>query len=236
MICAAGNGLKNFGTLQNISLNLPRYSYLSKNEDNFMEIIREKMNMCSIIFKKKYEIIEKRLKSKHLPLCSSFIKDHELPFKLENQNLAFNFIGLNEAVKYLTDYELHEKLEAFNLGIKIITEMKTMCDELSQKNGRKYILQENVSTKVMYRFAKLDSKHFQSNYKERFYTNSAHFKKDIDLELSKQIELQGEFHKILQNGRNFFKISSKKIGNFQNLIDLVKFACLQDIACLQFIS
>jgi len=235
--------IHNFGTLQNISLNLPRYSYLSKDEDNFAEILQEKMNLCSHIFEKKHQIIKKRLKSKHLPLCSSFINNDKALFNLKNQNYAFNIVGLNEAIKYLTNYELHENPDAFNLGKKIIERIKKFCEELTQKNDKKFVLQENFSNKVLYRFAKLDLKHFpklaipQSNNNGKFfYTNSVHFNKEADLPLLDQINKQGIFHKISQNGRHIMQISLKKIPN-QDLPELIKIVCEDsDIACLHFIA
>lgn len=235
--------IHNFGTLQNISLNLPRYSYLSKDEDKFTEILQEKMNLCSNIFEKKHQIIKKRLKSKHLPLCSSFINKDKTLFNLENQNYAFNIVGLNEAIKYLTNYELHENHDAFNLGKKIIERIKIFCEELTQENNKKFVLQENFSNKVLYRFATLDLKHFpklaipQSNNNGKFfYTNSVHFNKEVDLTLLDQITKQGVFHKISQNGRHTMQISLKQLLN-QNLPELIKIVCEDsDIACLQFIS
>ncbi len=235
--------IHNFGTLQNISLNLPRYSYLGKDEDSFVEILQEKMNLCSNIFEKKHQIIKKRLKSKHLPLCSSFINKDKALFDLKNQNYAFNIVGLNEAIKYLSNYELHENPDAFNLGKKIIERIKNYCEELTQENNKKFVLQENFSTKVPYRFAMLDLKHFpklaipQSNNKGKlFYTNSVHFNKEAALTLLDQINKQGIFHNITQNGRHTMQISLKQLLN-QNLPELIKIVCEDsDIACLQFIA
>ena len=235
--------IHNFGTLQNISLNLPRYSYLSKDEDKFAEILQEKMSLCSNIFEKKHQIIKKRLKSKHLPLCSSFINKNKALFNLENQNYAFNIVGLNEAIKYLTNYELHENNDSFNLGKKIIERIKIFCEELTQENNKKFVLQENFSNKVLYRFATLDLKHFpklaipqSTNNGKLFYTNSDHFNKEADLTLLDQINKQGVFHKISQNGRHTMQISLKQLLN-QNLPELIKIVCEDsDIACLQFIA
>ena len=235
--------IHNFGTLQNISLNLPRYSYLGKDEDNFTEILQEKMNLCSNIFEKKPQIIKKRLKSKHLPLCSSFINKDKVLFDLNNQNYAFNIVGLNEAIKYLTNHELHENPDAFNLGKKIIERIKNYWVGLAKKTDKKVVLQENFSTKVPYRFATLDLKHFpklaipqSNNNGKSFYTNSAHFSKEADLPLLDQINKQGVFHAISQNGRHTMQISLKQLVN-QNLSELINIVCEDsDIACLQFIA
>ncbi|MFX0042406.1 MAG: anaerobic ribonucleoside-triphosphate reductase, partial [Candidatus Hodarchaeota archaeon] len=97
----------NIGVLQSICLNLPRLAYISKEEDKYMEILEEKIEFCSVILLKKHNIIKKRISTNHLPFCSGFLNKHQL-FSLKNQNLSISFVGLNEAVKFLTDYELHE--------------------------------------------------------------------------------------------------------------------------------
>jgi ribonucleoside-triphosphate reductase len=238
----SNNTYYNFGTLQNISLNLPRYAYISKNETDFIKIIRDMMNLCSRIFVKKYDIIEKRLNSKHLPLCSSYIKNREPLFKLENQNLAFNFVGLNEAVKYLINQELHENIDAFNFGKKIIKEIKNVCEELTRKTGKKHILQENISNRAAYRFAKLDLKHFakiaipQTFNGIRCYTNSAQFKENLIMDSDEKINKQSVFHEILQNGHNFYNFSLKDVQtNAQNLHKMMLDICTtSQLACIKF--
>jgi ribonucleoside-triphosphate reductase len=236
----SGANIHNIGTLQNISLNLPRYAYISKDQDNFIEILRDKMSICSHIFKKKYEIIEKRLKSKHLPLCSSFIKNHEPLFKLENQNLAFNFVGLNEAVKFLTNYELHENADAFAFGKKIIHEMKKFCEDIGHKEGKSFVLQENLSKKVLVRFKRLDLKHFPETAKplleelNAYYTNSVHFRKNIEIDLIKKISQQGEFHEIMKNGLNIVEIPLNEVQDIQGLVKII--CGSSNIACFRFSS
>ncbi|MFX1489240.1 MAG: anaerobic ribonucleoside-triphosphate reductase, partial [Promethearchaeota archaeon] len=61
------------GSLQSVSLNLPRYAYLSKNEDDYFSVLDEKMEISARILRKKWNLMEKRLKTGHLPLCSGKI-------------------------------------------------------------------------------------------------------------------------------------------------------------------
>ncbi|MHA1931526.1 MAG: anaerobic ribonucleoside-triphosphate reductase, partial [Promethearchaeota archaeon] len=103
----SSSSYENQGMLQEICMNLPRFAYLSKDEETFIEILKAKMNLSSKILLKKKEIIRRRLNSNHLPLLNGVIKDKNI-FKLENQRLTISFIGLNETIKFLTDYELHE--------------------------------------------------------------------------------------------------------------------------------
>jgi len=216
----------NWGILQDICMNLPRFAYLSKDESDFENRIIVNMNLSSKILLKKYDVIKRRLGSNHLPLFKSIIKDQEI-FKMENQHLALSFIGLNEAIKILTDYELHENSSAFNLGRKILSEMRKVCLDLSKTSGISHVLSENISKKTPSRFAKLDLKHFpkvaipQTDGEMHYYTNSAHFREGVEIDVVEKVKKQEQYHQFIQNGATeYFSLKElKKYGlNFEDFI------------------
>lgn len=228
----------NFGVLQNISLNLPRYAYISRNEDLFMELLNSKIKLCLDILLKKYDIIKRRIDSKHLPFCSGTI-DGEPLFILENQRLAISIVGLNESVKYLTNYELHEHLEAVNLSMKILNEINKLCSEFSEKYNIKLILSENPSEKAIYRFTKLDLKHFPKDIKllsnNQYYTNSVHYRDDVKIDILNRIKIQGDFHRFIHEGAiEFISLNDLKRNNL-NLKDFIRIICRDSsISSLKF--
>ena len=232
----------NAGILQNVCINLPRCAYSSRDESDFVEIIEDSINLCFGILNKKYNIIQKRLNSKHLPLCSSTIEGKPL-FNLKNQKLTISFIGLNEAVKYLTNYELHEDPESFNFGKKIIIRMNNICSDKSLQDGKNYCLVENPSENAKYRFAKLDLIHFTDKAKlileteKSFYTNSNHFNTEAKLDFFEQINKQGEFHEIVQNKVIEYISLLALNGNYNDFREILSKICNNtNIGCLKFIS
>ncbi|MFW9941916.1 MAG: anaerobic ribonucleoside-triphosphate reductase [Candidatus Thorarchaeota archaeon] len=235
-------GYINSGILQEVCLNLPRYAYTSKDEGNFLETISINMEISSQILLKKYEIIKKRLKSKHLPLCGGIINE-KLLYNLNDQQLSISFIGLNEAVKFLTDFELHEDTDAFNLGKKILSKMNQLCLEFSRKNNKLYVLSENVSKKTPFRFANLDLKHFpkiaipQASEGTFYYTNSTHFKKNAEIDLLERVKKQEEYQFFIQNGAiEYISLNDIKRNNL-TLVDFINNAFLPSkLVRLKFIS
>jgi ribonucleoside-triphosphate reductase len=194
---------QNYGILQNISLNLPRYAFATKDEDEFLELLRAKLLLCSNILSKKYEIIKKRIDSNHLPLCGITINGENI-FKLENQGLSVSLVGLNEAIKYLTNYHLHEDLGNIELGKIILSKINQICKELSDTQNKTFIVSENPSERAIKRFTVLDLKKFPSEVnfvcKKRNYTNSIHFREDIDIDLIDKVKIQEDFHKYIHHG------------------------------------
>ena len=193
------------GSLQSVSLNLPRYSYMSNNEDDYIRILGEKMELSARILKKKWDLMERRLKTGHLPLCSGKINGDPI-FKLREQNLSIGFTGLNEAVKSMTGFELHENDTTYNLGKKILEYMVAKCNTMTERDGVSYSLWEQPGESSSGRFARLDLKHFpkkaipQSSGKSAYYTNSGHFRYDADIPLSERIRKQGDYHPIVNGG------------------------------------
>lgn len=217
----------NTGVLQEICLNLPRLAYITKDEEKFLELLNERLVISNQILIKKYKIIEKRLKSNHLPLCSGIINNEPL-YNLENQTFSISFIGLNEAVKFLTDYELHEHSNALNFGIKILNNMDIICERFNERNKLSVLLSENITKKALYRFARLDMKHFpkiaipQSNGEDPYYTNSFHFRKDAEMEPIEKVKKQEKLQLFIQNGAiEYISLDDLQRNNIE-LVDFIK--------------
>jgi ribonucleoside-triphosphate reductase len=219
------------GSLQSVSLNLPRYAYMSKNEDDYFRILNDKMELCARILLKKWHLIERRLETGHLPLCSGTINGVPI-FKLKDQNLSIGFTGLNEAVISLTGNELHENESAYNLGKRILEYMVAKCNSMTERDGYSYSLWEQPAESSSGRLARLDRKHFpkkaitQSSGDSAYYTNSSHIRYDADISLSRRIKLQGDYHPIVSGGVITHIWLGEQKPNIQGLWELTKNICL----------
>ncbi len=219
------------GSLQSVSLNLPRYAYIAKNEDEYFKILDNKMELCSRILIKKWHLIEKRLETGHLPLCSGKIKDTPI-FRMEDQNLSIGFTGLNEAAQSLTGEELHESENAYNLGKQVLNYMVAKCNSMTERDGYSYSLWEQPAESTANRLAKLDLKHFpkkaipQSSGESAYYTNSSHFRYDANIPLYERIKKQGDFHPIVQGGVITHLWLGEQKPDIKGLWELTKNICL----------
>jgi len=219
------------GSLQSVSLNLPRYAYLTDTEDAYFTLLDKKMELSARILRKKWNLIEKRLKTGHLPLCSGKINGKPI-FNIKDQNLSIGFTGLNEAVKYLSGYELHEDNTAYELGKRILNYMVAKCNTMTERDKKFYSLWEQPSESTANRLAKLDLKHFpkkaipQSYGNSAYYTNSDHFRYDADIPLSERIKRQGEFHPIVNGGVITHIWLGEQKPDIYGLWELTKNICL----------
>ena len=187
----------NFGVLQKISINLPRIAFNLQNETDFKDKLDHVLDICFEILRKKYDIINQRLETKHLPLCSGKINAKRI-FDLNNQQLCLGIIGLNESVKIISNEELHESDSAFNLGTSILNKISDRCKERTTNEGKNYSLIDSSSNRAIKRFIRLDLKHFPK-LAFRNYQQSTHFSPNANIDLEKRIKLQGILHELIPN-------------------------------------
>ncbi|MHA2400237.1 MAG: anaerobic ribonucleoside-triphosphate reductase [Promethearchaeota archaeon] len=219
------------GSLQSVSLNLPRYAYLSRDESSYFKILDEKMELSARILRKKWNLMEKRLETGHLPLCSGKIKGKPI-FNINDQNLSIGFTGLNEAVKSITGYELHEDETSYEFGKKILSYMVAKCNTMTERDRKYYSLWEQPAESTSGRLARLDLKHFpkkaipQSSGNSAYYTNSDHLRYDASIPLSERIKKQGDFHPIVNGGVITHIWLGEQTPDINGLWELTKNICL----------
>jgi len=198
----------NMGSLQSVSLNLPRYAYLvNGNDDQLFEIIDHNLELARSILHIKQEVIERAMKNKLIPICASEINGTPL-LDFRKQSLSIGFVGLNECVLAHTGNELHESSMAYEFGKKILRHLTQRCDEFTANSLVKFSLWEQPAESTAERFAKLDLIHYPAEAiplgdRESgavYYTNSDHLNYAADIPLFERIEKQAEFHPIVQGG------------------------------------
>ena len=216
----------NFGILQKISINLPRIAFNINDETKFADNLNSVLDTCFDILKKKYDIINQRLGTNHLPLCSGKINGKRI-FDLNNQQLCLGVVGLNESVKIVSDEELHESDSAFNLGKSFLGQISDRCKERTSNEGKNYSMIDSSSNRAIKRFIKLDLKHFPE-LALRSYQQSTHFSPNSNLDLEKRIKLQGILHELILNEPKMeISINGNKefIQTKTDLKEILRFTC-----------
>lgn len=198
----------NMGSLQSVSVNLPRISYQARGNDNrFFEILEDKLRIMRDILLVKLQILKRRIATRILPICAGVI-DGQPMLDFRKQSLSIGFVGLNEMAKYHTGYELHESNDAFNFGMRVCNFISNKCEEYSDTNKIKFSMWEQPAESTANRFALLDMKHypdqaiFQGNRNDgsAYYTNSSHLNYGADIDLQQRVLMQAKFHPIVKGG------------------------------------
>lgn len=222
-------GRLRFGSLQVVTLNLPRYAYEARDEEEFFEAIDKRIELCKLVFKAKRDCLRKYILNGGSPfLMMDF--DGEPYFVLDKSTDTVGFVGLNEALKILTNNELHESKDSWRLGLKIIKYLRKKCDELSKRTGNRCGLVQTPAESTAHRFALSDLKRFgnkavvKGDKKEKavYYTNSSHVYVGANIPLWERIKIESSFHPLVQGGAMTHVFLGEKESNPESLLSMTK--------------
>lgn len=227
-----GSHFDSLGSMQVVSLNLPRAAYValdSTEEDKFMaalKYLRERIDDAVRIFEIKKAYIAKQAS----PFMRQQVVDPNDPTKkspvfcdLGKLTYVIGMVGLNEFVQALTGMQLHESEDAVVMGERLIGSLNLYCGKVGHENGMSIALARTPAETTAQRFAVQDlikypkhaKKYVKGNIKEAIkmlptrrdvpiqYSNGTHLAVDAPVTLDKKIEIEGRFFGVLKGGNIF---------------------------------
>ena len=195
------------GSLQTVTINLPNISYNSKDESNVYELIDERIKITEDIFNVKRKCIKEVMKSGYASFLS--MDCYGKPYyKLDQATNSVGFIGLNEMVKKITGYEMHESSDSWKFGLKIIKYMSDIIDKKKDETGQRWGMVQTPAESATFRLANFDLENYKNEAVVQgdkktgdvYYTNSSHVNYSADIPLFKRLEIDSSFHPLVQGG------------------------------------
>lgn len=125
------SGTLRVGTLDNITINLPRIAYESNGDDErLMERLRELLELSREALSIKRQILGERIYSDNLmPLFREEV-DGSPYFRLYDCQGIVSYIGLPEAVKYHTGFDIADSEEALKFASKVVSLMDDYAQQV----------------------------------------------------------------------------------------------------------
>jgi ribonucleoside-triphosphate reductase len=170
-----GAHFDNLGSMQVVSLNLPRAAYIAKQEvsnwssdklklddDEFkisIKYLRELVNQCVRIFEIKRNSVRKQASPfmRQTPMDPNDPSKHAPSYTdLEKLSYVVGLVGLNEYVQALTGKQLHESPEAEDLGLKLVAALNLYCGKVGHAAGMQIALARTPAETTAQRFAVSD--------------------------------------------------------------------------------
>jgi ribonucleoside-triphosphate reductase len=221
-------GKLRFGSLQTVTINLPRCGYESKGDERLMfELIDDKFETAKKVFEAKRDTIRKYLLNGGSPFLTQEFEG-EPYFDLDTSTNSIGFVGLNELVQIMTGKQLHESKDALRYGLKIMNYMKDKTLRMEKQTGNRWSLVQTPAESTANRFAKLDNK-FPNNVskgdvgtKNVYYTNSSHVFVGANIPLWDRIKTESSFHPLLMGGAITHVFMGEKNPNPDALVDFIK--------------
>ncbi len=200
------------GNLSFTSINLPRLAIKANhNIDLFFDELDHMMEMTIDQLLDRFEIQCRKCVRNYPFLMGQgvWIDSKKLGWDdpvgevLRHGTLSIGFIGLAEALKALVGAHHGENPTSQNLGLEIVSHMRKICDDASQKYNLNFSLLATPAEGLSGRFVKIDQKKFgviEGVTDREFYTNSFHVPVYYDIGAVKKIQTEAPYHALTNAG------------------------------------
>lgn len=200
------------GNLSFTSINLPRIAIMANGDlDRFYKDLDEKIKLVCKQLLHRFKIQANKRGRNYPFLMGQGVwigsdhlgKDDRVEEVLKHGTLSVGFIGLAETLVALTGKHHGESTESQKLGLEIITHMRKLMDEASEKTGLNFTLLATPAEGLSGRFVAIDRERFgelPGITDREFYTNSFHIPVYYPLPAYKKIQLEAPYHALTNAG------------------------------------
>jgi ribonucleoside-triphosphate reductase len=214
------------GSIGVVTINLPRISYLSENEEDFYKRLDHVADIAARSLKIKRDVITTLLKNGLYPYTSCYLGS------FDNHFSSIGVIGMNEAglnASWLKAGMESERTRDF--AAKVLTHLKEKLIGYQLEYGSLYCLEATPAESAAYRLAMLDKDEFpelRTAGKEGdvpYYTNSTKLPADFGGTLKEDLDNQETVQPLYTAGTLFSVFMEREAEDWKKLRDLLKKIC-----------
>lgn len=237
---ATGRGNNSF-----TSINLPRlgikHGIVTNGEFNEAGFFNELDELMEIVIQQLIERlqIQAKKKVKNFPFLMGqgvWIGSENLGWEdtleemVKQGTLTIGFIGLAECLKALIGEHHGESERAQQLGLKIVSHMREVCDEATQKYHLNFSLIATPAEGLSGRFTRIDKKVYGiiPGVTDRdYYTNSFHVPVYYHITAFKKIQKEAPYHEFTNGGHiSYVEVDGDPTNNLEAFEAIVR--CMKD--------
>lgn len=225
------------GSIGVVTMNLPRIAFLSKNEEDFFNLLSEKMELAKESLERKRKMLEELTEKDLYPYTKFYLRDIKARNGCywKNHFSTIGLIGMNEACLNLLGEGIGDEVGR-GFALKVMDFMRNKIKTYQLETGNNYNLEATPAEGTSYRLAKLDKEKLinikcanDDDYYEKgakpFYTNSTqlpvNFTEDIFEVLDHQDDLQTKY----TGGTVVHIFAGERIHDIKIMKNLVKKIC-----------
>lgn len=224
------------GSIGVVTINLPKIGYLAKNEKEFFEMLKQKMDIAKESLEEKRKIIEHLTENGLYPYTKYYLRDIKKRFNKywKNHFSTIGLIGANEACLNLLGLNIADK-RGLEFANKIMDFMTDVIIDYKKETGNNYNLEASPAEGASYRLAKKDKENYPdiivANEKEckkgakPFYTNSTQLPVNFTDDIFEALNLQDELQAKYTGGTVIHIFAGERIYDLDVMKNLVKKIC-----------
>lgn len=229
----------NRGNLSFTTINLPRLGIESKgNIDLFFEKLDKKIDLVIDQLLDRFEFQYHKkvynfpfLMGQHVWMDSENLRPtDEIGEILKHGTLSMGFIGLAETLVALTGKHHGESKESQELGLKIISHMRSRMDQESKKRKMNFTLLATPAEGLSGRFVKIDKKKYgvlPGITDREYYTNSFHVPVYYNISAYDKIKIEAPYHALTNAGHiSYIEMDGDPTENLEALENVLR--CMKE--------
>ena len=224
------------GNLSFTSINLPRLAIKADGDiERFFEDLDHKIDLVVDQLLERFEVqCRKRvynfpfLMGQGVWLGSENLKhDDEVRDILKHGTLTIGFIGLAETLKALIGEHHGESERAQNLGLEIVSHLRSRCDKETKEKGLNITLIATPAEGLAGRFVKMDSERYgklSGITDKEYYTNSFHIPVYYNINAFDKIRLEAPYHALTNAGHiSYVEMDGNPLDNLEAFEKIIRF-------------
>ena len=215
-----------------VSLNLPQMGIISSNEEEFWNVLDERLKLCFDALMCRYKAL-KGVKSDVSPIhwqngVLARLKKGETIDKLlvdGHATISLGYIGLYELTKLMTG-ESHTTQKGSEFALKVMNKLKETTNKWKEETGLGFGLYGTPAESLCYRFARIDKEKFGSIKDitdKNYYTNSYHVDVREEINAFDKLTFESKFQPISTGGCISYIEIPNMNHNIEAMRQLVKF-------------
>jgi len=203
------------GSIGVVTINLPKLAYLSKNEEEFLNLVKEYAVMAKNALEFKRKWITDNLNNGLFPYTRRYLKAG-----YRNHFSTIGVVGGHEACLNLLGKGI-DSSEGLELMKKVLNMLRELTRRFQEETGNFYNLEATPAEGTSYRLARIDKKMYPdiitSGTNEPYYTNSTQLPVNTDLDLFEALEHQNQLQPLYTGGTVFHVYLGEAVANPDSL-------------------
>ncbi len=185
------------GSIGVVTINLPRMAYLSKDENEFRDNVRHRMELGKDSLEIKRKVLEQYTREDLYPFSKYYLGDiaKQRGAFWDNHFSTIGLVGMHEAALNLLGVGI-ETPEGRSFALRTLSFMRDVLQEFQEQTSHLYNLEATPAEGTSYRLALKDKKDFgdivTSGHDEPYYTNSSQLPVDFSDDIFEVLEHQDE--------------------------------------------
>ncbi|MBR2548058.1 MAG: ribonucleoside triphosphate reductase [Eubacterium sp.] len=211
------------GSVGVVTLNLPRFAYLSSSKDDFYEMLDHYMDIAARSLDIKRKVITRLMNEGLYPYTRRYLGT------FTNHFSTIGLVGMNEAIKNAKwmDGDITNK-EGKAFAVEVLNHMRTRLSDYQEAYGDLYNLEATPAESTTYRFAKHDVEEFGDIItaakpgEAPFYTNSSHLPVGYTDDIFDALEMEDDMQTLYTSGTVFHGFLGQRLPDWKAASNLVR--------------